>query len=46
MATDSSGRDLFFTGSGDGELKAWHVDYDALARGVQENETGEVCGFV
>jgi len=43
MAADPLGRDLFFTGSGDGELKAWHIDYNALARGVQENEAGEVC---
>lgn len=41
MATDN-GRDIIFTGSGDGELKAWRIDYDALAAGVQELESGEV----
>lgn len=45
MAADSVGRDLIFTGSGDGELKAWRVDYDALAQGMQETESGEVRPF-
>jgi len=36
-------RDLIFTGSAEGELKAWRIDYGALAAGLQETETGEVC---
>ena len=35
-------RDLVFTGSGDGELKAWRIDHQALAEGLRETETGEV----
>jgi U3 small nucleolar RNA-associated protein 12 len=36
-------RDLVFTGSGEGEVKAWRIDHQALAAGLQETETGEVC---
>jgi U3 small nucleolar RNA-associated protein 12 len=39
----NSSRDLIFTGSGEGELKAWRIDYEVLATGLQETETGEVC---
>lgn len=35
-------RDLFFTGSGEGEVKAWRIDSDALAAGLRETESGEV----
>jgi U3 small nucleolar RNA-associated protein 12 len=35
-------RELIFTGSGEGELKAWKIDYNALAAGLEETETGEV----
>lgn len=35
-------RDLVFTGSGEGELKAWKVDRTAIAEGLKETETGEV----
>jgi WD40 repeat protein len=38
--------DLFFTGSGEGEVKAWRVDLEALAAGLKETETGEVCAFM
>jgi hypothetical protein len=41
MALDND-QDILFTGSGDGELKAWRVDHDALASGVHESQTGEV----
>lgn len=41
MTTDLGG-DIIFTGSGDGELKAWRIDYEALASGVKELENGEV----
>lgn len=35
-------QESFFTGSGDGEVKAWKIDSEALARGLKETETGEV----
>jgi U3 small nucleolar RNA-associated protein 12 len=34
---------LLFTGSSEGELKAWKVDKDALAEGIKETSSGEVC---
>ena len=37
-------RDLVFTGSGEGALKVWKVDREALAQGLKETETGEVPG--
>jgi U3 small nucleolar RNA-associated protein 12 len=33
---------LVFTGSGEGELKAWRIDHEALAEGLKETESGEV----
>lgn len=33
---------LVFTGSGEGELKAWGIDHEALADGLKETDTGEV----
>jgi U3 small nucleolar RNA-associated protein 12 len=33
---------LIFTGSGDGEMKVWRVDSEALSEGLKENESGEV----
>lgn len=33
---------LVFTGSGEGEMKAWKLDHDAMAGGLQETESGEV----
>lgn len=39
----NANRDLIFTGSGEGELKAWWIDHEALATGLQETATGEVC---
>jgi len=35
-------QESFFTGSGDGEVKAWKIDSETLARGLKETETGEV----
>lgn len=37
--------DLLFTGSGEGELKAWRIDYDAMVEGVKETVTAEVSTF-
>ena len=37
---------LIFTGSAEGEMKAWNIDHEALAGGLQESETGEVCCYL
>jgi len=34
--------DLVFTGSAEGELKAWKIDFDSLSEGLREMETGGV----
>jgi U3 small nucleolar RNA-associated protein 12 len=34
--------DTIFTGSAEGELKAWNIDHEAMKSGLQENENGEV----
>lgn len=36
-------QDLILTGSGEGELKAWKMDHEALTAGLRETEMGEVC---
>jgi len=36
------GQNLIFTGSGEGELKAWSIDHGALSEGLKETEIGEV----
>lgn len=33
---------LVFTGSAEGEMKAWRIDHGALEDGLKETETGEV----
>ncbi|KAI0939760.1 hypothetical protein AcW1_004680 [Taiwanofungus camphoratus] len=45
MDVDSE-HNLMFTGSGEGELKAWRVDHEALAQGLRENEMGEVTKII
>lgn len=35
-------KDMLFTGSGEGELKAWKIDRDAVIKGLNQMETGEV----
>ena len=35
-------QELVFTGSGEGEMKAWKIDHEALAGGLRETESGEV----
>ncbi|KAK1236731.1 beta transducin [Marasmius sp. AFHP31] len=34
---------LIFTGSGDGEVKAWKIDRDIISGGLRETDTGEVA---
>ena len=41
MDLDSS-RTLLLTGGGEGELKAWKIDHDALREGLKEDDSGEV----
>ncbi|KAG6813504.1 hypothetical protein H0H92_010529 [Tricholoma furcatifolium] len=38
--------DLIFTGSNDGELKAWRIDQHALTNGLRETESGEVVKII
>ncbi|KAF9534814.1 WD-repeat-containing protein [Crepidotus variabilis] len=35
-------QDLVFTGGGEGEVKAWSIDHDALANGGRETVSGEI----
>ncbi len=35
-------QELVFTGSGEGEMKAWKIDHRALAKGLGETDSGEV----
>ncbi|KAH7922440.1 WD40 repeat-like protein [Leucogyrophana mollusca] len=37
---------LIFTGSSEGELKAWSVDHEALSQGLKETESGEVSKMI
>ena len=37
--------DMIFTGSAEGELKAWRIDHEAMARGLKEDENGDVSDF-
>lgn len=34
--------ELMFSGSNDGEIKAWSIDNERLNQGLQETDTGEV----
>lgn len=42
----NSDQSLLFTGSSEGELKAWAVDPQALSKGFMETESGEVSTLV
>lgn len=35
-------QNMIFTGSGDGEMKGWRLDYHAMSDGLKETEAGEV----
>ncbi|KAJ3511496.1 hypothetical protein NLJ89_g4068 [Agrocybe chaxingu] len=39
-------QEVVFTGSSEGELKAWKIDHRAFASGLRETETGEVAKMV
>ncbi|KAK0190986.1 hypothetical protein F5146DRAFT_1103186 [Armillaria mellea] len=39
-------QNLIFTGSGEGELKAWKIDRDALLEGLKETESGDVSKMI
>ncbi|KAF8631619.1 hypothetical protein AX15_002361 [Amanita polypyramis BW_CC] len=39
-------QNLIFTGSGEGELKAWEIDREALSHGLKETDTGEVAKMI
>ncbi|KAG5644079.1 hypothetical protein DXG03_009169 [Asterophora parasitica] len=39
-------QDLVFTGSGEGEMKAWRIDHEALSNGLRETEAGEVAKMI
>ena len=41
MAIDAEQK-LVFSGSAEGEMKAWRLDHEAMSGGLQENEDGEV----
>lgn len=45
MAVDPD-MQMVFTGSNDGEVKAWRVDHDALVVGLVETDTGEVAKMI
>ncbi|KAF8165445.1 WD-repeat-containing protein [Crassisporium funariophilum] len=42
----SQEQNLVFTGSGEGELKAWRIDREAIAEGLKETESGEVAKMI
>ncbi|KAF5317920.1 hypothetical protein D9611_014415 [Ephemerocybe angulata] len=39
-------QDLIFTGSGEGEVKAWRIDRDAVKDGLKETESGEIAKMI
>ena len=41
----SPDQQCIFTGSNDGDIKIWKVDYEAIADGLQETESGDVCMY-
>ncbi|KIK30585.1 hypothetical protein PISMIDRAFT_639068 [Pisolithus microcarpus 441] len=38
----SPDQNYLFTGSNDGDLKAWRINYEAMAGGLRESESGEI----
>ncbi|GJE84422.1 WD-repeat-containing protein [Phanerochaete sordida] len=45
LAVDAEQK-LVFSGSAEGEMKAWQLDHDAMSAGLQENENGEVTKMI
>ncbi|KAG8932945.1 hypothetical protein FRC02_000296 [Tulasnella sp. 418] len=45
LDSDPAG-ELIFTGSGEGELKAWSIDTEALSEGMKEAENGELTKMI
>ncbi|KIK99259.1 hypothetical protein PAXRUDRAFT_822951 [Paxillus rubicundulus Ve08.2h10] len=39
-------QNLIFTGSSEGDLKMWTIDYDAIAEGLKTTESGEVSKMI
>ncbi|THV08658.1 WD40 repeat-like protein [Dendrothele bispora CBS 962.96] len=39
-------RSIMFTGSGDGEVKAWKINIEALSEGLKETEIGEISKVI
>lgn len=38
-------QELLFTGGGEGELKVWKLDHEALVNGLKEDESGKVLSI-
>ncbi|KAI0347395.1 WD40 repeat-like protein [Trametopsis cervina] len=45
LAVDAE-QTLIFTGSGEGEMKAWRMDHEAMAAGLREDDKGEVTKMI
>ncbi|KAF7983876.1 hypothetical protein HWV62_18218 [Athelia sp. TMB] len=41
-----SDQHLLFTGSSEGEMKAWRIDHEALSEGLKETDTGELAKMI
>ncbi|KAF7331839.1 WD-REPEATS-REGION domain-containing protein [Mycena kentingensis (nom. inval.)] len=39
-------QNLVFSGSSEGELKAWRLDHEAFSEGLKETETGEIAKMI
>ncbi|KAG1892575.1 WD-repeat-containing protein [Suillus subluteus] len=39
-------KNFIFTGSSEGEVKAWKIDHESLSQGLVENEAGEVAKMI
>ncbi|KAL0949715.1 hypothetical protein HGRIS_009754 [Hohenbuehelia grisea] len=39
-------QNLIFTGSGEGEMKAWRIDHESIVAGLKETDSGEVAKMI
>ncbi|KIJ70192.1 hypothetical protein HYDPIDRAFT_78063 [Hydnomerulius pinastri MD-312] len=39
-------QNLIFTGSSEGDLKTWRIDYEAIAEGLKTTESGEISKMI